>query len=199
MNNTAATVEASLKSLAQSLVKLQSEAADLGKYYFASGASDAITALASASTPATQSSGLSKNQFLNGITLAQQLVNFFGNAAVTQLDYLGSAENLIGGNFVASAPISADVEAIGARLKLLGQNVIAYYKQANEIYSLWTSSELSSASGALSSSTIVFGCSTPKTMFDLGIGIVSQYLNMMNNVAVVAGYYGANSAKWTQV
>lgn len=198
MNNISQQIEGQLVEFAKGLLELQEEATDLTKYYFSSGASNLVNALVEDTTPATQSSGLSKGRLIGGITLCEALKAFFGNQAVVTADRLDSAQKLIGGSFVASAPLSADVEAVGSRLKALGGKVVGLNKLSAEILKSYSVGQLSGVLGALSAGTVLLGCSTTKEKFLAGVVLVQQFDAALNNSAVVQGDYLTTVVNWAK-
>jgi len=189
MNNTTLTIENSLVSYANSLYAMSNEATDIVKLYFATTASTLVGALATDTTPATVTSALSKGQLINGITLLQQLQNFFGNAAVSSGDYMGTAQNLVNGDYPANATLSPDVENIGNRLKVVGQNAIQLSKDGALLVKTYNASGLSAIIGSISGSTIVFGCNLSQAKFVSGVVLVEQFLALMNKDSVSTGDY----------
>lgn len=196
MNNATSNLETSIIEISQSLAFISSECADIGKYYFDSGASTLISALAENDTPATVSSALTKGEFVAGITLIQQLANFFGNSAVTQADYQSSSDNLMNGSNPANTALSQDVENIGNRLKVIGVNLRTIRNQAAAAVKLYSSCELSGIIGSLSSSLVLYGCSTTQAKMLSGIVLCQQVIKLMNNEVVTTGDYQSTVSNW---
>jgi len=198
MNNVTQQLEDLITAFAGSLYSMNTEVNDIVKAYFATTASSLINGLATSSTPATVQTGLSKGQYVNGITLLQNLQNFFGNAAVSTGDYLGTAETLINGSNNATTQLSNDVESLGLRIKAVSQNLIQLYKDGTNINKVYNASGLSGFLGSVSASTIVYGCSTTQSKFIGGIVLVQQLLNFLGNSAVSTGDYYTTVANWVQ-
>lgn len=180
-----------------SLSYLINECPDIEKLYF-SGPSSQLSALG-ANDPVTVATKLTKTEIGNGITLCQQLNNFFQNSAVTQADYLATIEPILYGNDPAPSQISVEVEAVGNRLYLLCQNVLELFKQSKEIYSLYWSSEIGTIVGSLSSSTVFYGIDATASDLSNGITLAEQWKKMINNESVSTSDYKAIVAKWQRM
>lgn len=174
------------------------EAEDIYKVYFSAGPSTEIAGLANGD-PVTVSTKLTKLELVNGITLCEELKDFFTNAAVTQADYVATIQNILFGNNQASSVISVAVEALGTRLYSLCGTALALFKKAKALLDLYTDAEISAAVGAISSSTVVFGATATKSVYTSGVIVVEQFKKMLNNEAVTTGDYSAILALWEQI
>jgi len=198
MNNVTQQMETAITAFAGSLYFMNTEATDIVKAYFATTATTLISGLSTGSTPATVQTGFNKTQYLAGITLLQNLQNFFGNASVTTSDYLGTCETLINGSNFATTQLSNDVESIGLRMKAVSHNLIQLEKDGTNINKIYSASGLSGILGSIASSTIVYGSSTTQSKFIGGIVLVQQLLNFLGNSAVTTGDYYTTVANWVQ-
>lgn len=198
MNNVTINLENSIVSYTTSLYFINQEAADIVKMYFATTASSLVSALATNSTPATTTGGggLSKLQFVNGITICQQLQNFFGNAAVTTGDYFGNCETMVNANTPATTALSTDVENLGGRIAALAANLIQLNKDGNNINKAYSASGLSGILGSIASTTIVFGCNVTQSRLIGGVVLVQQFLNFLQNLTVTTGDYYTTVSIW---
>lgn len=196
MNDTSQKLETAILAVATSLKSIRNESSDVYKVYFATGADALVSALAANGTAATVTTKLTKSEIINGITFIGELNDFFDNAAVAQGDYLQSLENLINGSDQAGAALSNDVEAIGTRLKELAEDCVEVFKQAKDILKAYSASELSAVVSAISTTTVVFGCSTTKAKLSSGITLVEQFKKMINNEAVTTGDYSSTVSSW---
>lgn len=197
MNNTSLVVETTITSIAGSLKNVRDESGELYKSYFATGSNTLVDGLSTGGTAATVSSKLTKTEFVNGISMLEQLNNFFGNAAVTQADYVASAINLTNGTTAAGAALSSDVENIGDRLRQMGRDLIEIKKMCDSTLKVYSASELSPAVAALSSTTVVFGCSSTKSKMGSGITLLEQFVKLMTNLAVTTGDYSSTVSQWS--
>lgn len=196
MNTSAKTIEQGITDVATFMLWLKFEASNIEKLYFAAGVNTQIDGLSTGSTPATVSTKLTKDEFISGITLCQQITKFFTNEAVTQADYLQTCEQLIFGSVAASVVLSDDAENIGERLKVLSSNLISNFKRCGDILTFYTVSEISDIISSISDSTIMFGGIRSKADFASGITLIEQMKKMINNEAVATGDYQVTVAKW---
>ena len=196
-NLIASKIQSKIYDLTVSMGYLVNECVDIEKLYF-SGPSSQLAALG-ANDPVTVATKLTKTEIGNGITLCQQLNNFFQNAAVTQADYLATIEPILYGNDPAPSQLSVEVEAVGNRLYLLCQNVLELFKQSKEIYSLYWASEIGTIVGSLSSSTVFYGIEATASELINGLTLAEQWKKMINNEAVSTSDYKAIIAKWQRM
>lgn len=190
-NNVTQSLENNLISLASSLYSMNAEVKDIYQYYWGSDANTLVGALASGSTPATSgaSGSLSKAQFLSGITIAEQVKNFMGNAAVSQGGYLGMCDTIRNANSPASPVLSQNVEDLGARMKQVVLNLIQLNKDASNIEKIYNSSYLSAIVGGIPASNVIFGCNLTQAKLVSAIVLCQQLQKLMNNEAVTTGDY----------
>lgn len=188
MNTIPSKIETNLKSIAAQIVQIAAQAQDTIKQNTSSGASSAVAAVATGE-PVTVSTKLTRGRYNAMITCLNQFIALVNNQAVTQADYLSSNYNALNGSVAAAQPLSADVEAIGEKLKFLASKFISLFALAKETLDLHTTSETSLMLGAIASSNIVFGARLTKARFQLGIDMATQLSKMMNNEVVTQGTY----------
>ena len=198
MKNMTLELEAELKAFTQTMKSIWIESEDLYKLYWSGGPSSEISGLGN-DDPVTVGSKLSKAELVAGLTVAEQLKNFFGNASVSQSDYWANLENILHGNSSAVAPISAAVESMGSRLLNLSGTLLTSFNKAKALLDIYNDSQISLAVGAISDSTIVFGANSTKALFVSGITLVEQFKKMINNEAVATADYASTLAKWEQI
>ena len=190
-------IQQGIAEIATSLAPLINESSDIEKLYFA-GPSSQLSGLA-AGDAATVATKLTKQEIENGIGLVQQMKNFFGNSAVTTGDYNAVIQPILYGNNAASSPVSVEVEAIGNRLYLYCESLLAIYKKAKDIDKLYWSSEVGNAVGAINSSTVFYGIDATGGELILGITLTNQILKLIDNVAVTTADYAGTIAKWQRL
>lgn len=191
MNTVTQQIEDQLVSLMTSFYSMNREVIDLEHYYFNSNASTLVNALASGTTPATTSASgaFSKDEFISGITLLQELSDFFNNQAVSTSLYISTCDNLRNASHPAGSPLSNDVENIGSRIKTLVLNLIELSKTAPNIEKIYNASGVSAVIGSISASTVVFGCGLTQAKLISGIVFIQQFQKFLNNEAVTQGDY----------
>lgn len=196
--NVTVDLESRMASVAAQASTVKRDVDFVVKAYFATTASSLVSGLATEGTAATVGSKLTKGEFINGITMAQQLQGLFGNQAVTQGDYLATSMNLINGSDAASSALSQDVEVIGTKLVTMGNAMIEVRQFCGGILESYNASELSAALVAVSLNTVVFGGASTKQKFVDGMNLCQQLSNFMNNAAVTQGDWQSIMTKWTQ-
>jgi hypothetical protein len=199
MKNLSLELETELKAFATSLKAVWIEAEDIFKEYFSTDATTLVSALATDGTAATVSTKLTKAVLISGITFVTDLKDFFTNAAVSQTDYLATIQTILYGSASLGSPLSPAVESVGTRLYNLCATCLTLNNKAKALLDIYIDSELSAAVGAISSTTVVFGATSTKSLYTSGITLVEQYKKMLNNESVTTGDYAATLAKWEQV
>lgn len=171
---------------------LSTEASDIYNSYFDTDASDVTVGVPSLllnSDAATVQSKINKSQYLNGITLVNQVVNFFSNSAVAQGDYIDTVRELMYGNTARGSVLTIASEEIGNRLSSLATNLLGYFQNAQKILGMYNSDIVSSVAGALSDSDVMPGMSiTKKNLVDFTV-LTEQFKKLLNNEAVTTGDY----------
>ena len=195
--NQAAKVQSNMVEIARLSADLINESADIFKLYF-SGPSDQLAAVANES-PATVDTKLTKAEIVAGVTLCDNISKFYSNQSVASSDYLATVNSILYGNNPLISPISVEVEAMGTRLFLLCQNLLALYKLCKDTYTLYWSAEVGSTVGVLTDSTVFFGIEATASELTLGIILAEQMTKFMTSDVVTAGDYKGTVAKWNRL
>lgn len=196
-NNTSSNLQKSLYTVATELAGVREEVDFIVKNYFATTASTLVGAAASGDA-VTVTSKLTKAEFTAGITMSQQLQNFFTNQVVTTADYMASVHNLINGSNPLTTALSQDVEAIGDKLVNLANKSLLLSKSCQSIIAAYNASELASALAAMSSTTIVFGADIPKQLFVDGVTLCQEVFDFYGNASVTQADWMSTISKWNQ-
>lgn len=199
MNTVTIDLENAFKSFATNLNWVMNEAKDIHTTYFATDASTLINALATSGTGASLDTKLTKAQYTNGIGFLEQLNNFFGNAAVTQGDYMNTLQNLIYGNAASPAKVSDAAESLANRMKVLAASCVSHFLSAKDLLGIFNNSELAEVIANISGARIVYGANMSVTQMTAGITLVEQYKKLINNEVVATGDYGVTIAQWKMV
>lgn len=189
------TTEGLIQEVMNSLLYMKSNLDEIQKVYFGGGASAAITELNDGDA-VTVSTKLTKIQIINGITFVENFQKFLGNEAVTQGDYFSTLVSLLNGNDAAVSSLHTALETVGSNLKDLASTALNLYQKCKVISDLYTDNEIDSVIAAIDSSRVVFGASVTASKFTLGITLITQYMNFINNVAVVQGDYMSTVSNW---
>ena len=181
-------------TIKDSLKTMQRECDDIYDAYWKTDATTLITGLSSGTDPATVESKLTKDTYLGGITLAENLNKFFTNVAVSQSDYLQTINQIKYGNAVLETQLSVAVEGIGTRIKQMCLDALEVYKQSLDITDMYFDNEIGDAVAVWEDHRIVYGCEITKLELSNTITMLQQYQNMVNNSAVTQGDYSATLA-----
>jgi hypothetical protein len=198
MTNLTLQLENEIKAFTVQMKNIWLEAEDLYKMYWAAGPSSELSALGGGDA-ATVSTKLTKNEVIRGVTLCEELKDFFGNDSVATSDYMSSIQNIYYGNNAAVSPVSVAVEALGSRLYSLCGTCWTQFNKAKALLDLYNDTEIAAAVGAISTTTVVFGANVNKSLLLSGMVLIEQFKKMINNEAVTTGDYAATIAKWEQV
>lgn len=194
MNNITATLEGSIKQAFVSFTIMRNEAKDLSNLYFKGSVSSDLSALAG-TDPATFNTLLTKDQLINGLTIAEQYDKMFDNVAVATADYLTTVETNTHGNAVATS-ISPAVEAFGDRSTQFCRDLLTQYNRSRKLENIYNASELSAMIGSLSVQTVLYGANMTKDDLTSAITLIQQFQNFMTNVAVTTADYKITLGKW---
>lgn len=189
-------IQIDIKSFMDGMLWLKETSKCIYDAYWDTDASTLVPALASGVSGATVESSLTKDEFVNGITFIEDLVDLFSNGAVSQADYLGTCNKLQYGSASITVPLSNATEALGTRLQTLGINCIGYYHDARNILNFYTNNELGDMISSLDAQRIVPGSDMTVSDLNAGITLVEQYKKMINNEVVSQALYEATVATW---
>jgi len=184
------------------LIEMKSESMDLYKLYWAEVSPDPTFTAAANTDPIIYDPdvALTKNEIINAHTFIDNFNKFIDNNAVTTADYFTTIQNTLYGNDQRTAgAISAGIESYGYRAKMFCNNALTKYKEAKCIYKGYFATELSAMVSALSSTTVVFGADYTASEAILGVTLVEQFINMIENSAVTQADYNSTLSKWKRL
>lgn len=185
-----------IKDMATSLLALKKESEEIYKAYWATDANTKVSALENDTDAATSSTKLTKGNYTNGLSLAEDVEDFFGNEAITQTDYPANCLKIIYSDAATPAKLSEATEQIGARVVQMAQDCLTLRKTCFDILKFYSAHNLDDILGVLSNEDVIPGSSMSKADLNSGITMIEQFKKMMNNEAVTAGDYAATLAKW---
>jgi len=188
-------IDDKIRNLFLNMEYLWIESQDVYDAHWKSDANTTISAVTNSTDPVTVNSKLTKAEYLAGITLCEQLTNFFGNSAVTQSDYNKTIQNIIYGNDAAVGELSTSVESIGDRLKSLSEIALAQYKEAKDILELYNDNGISTQLSGVSAGDNLGCMEYSKELLTSYIVFIQQYVNMIGNAAVSTGDYRSTLSK----
>lgn len=201
MINLAAKLQEDIVDFMTSCSFLILEAPDIEKLYFANAINSEISGAAAGDQVTTTwdsvSTKLTRSKVEAGITLAQQMNNFFANAAVTQADYWSTIQALTHadggtGSFVASASL----ESLGLRLRRFGEDCLTQFNRAKAIQNLYYDNEFGDIVSVLDAERIIPGADMTRNDLANAVTLVAQFQNLVGNAAVTTGDYESTVSKW---
>lgn len=184
-----------IAEVAESMMLIEEESKDIGKVYWSTDANTVIGALG-ASDAATLATTLTKTEYLSGVTLAEELEDFFFNEAVSTSDYIQNCEKIKYGSAATGVNRGNATEALGSRIYQVALDCIELYKSCRHILRLYSQNEVGDMIANLDTHRIIPGSEMTRDELNSGITLVEQFKKMMNNEAVTQGDYSATLAKW---
>lgn len=184
-----------IQQICQNLCNVKSKCYNIYEIYWNTNASTTISGYSDGDA-LTFTSKLTKAEFSSGITLCEQLNNFFNNSAVTQADYLQTCHNILYGTDQISVPINDLIEYIADEIKELSQTLLNLYQIANTSLIIYTSHELDLIVAAISGSTFIPGSNITKTDFNNAMVLCEQFKKFIENQSVTTGDYKTTVADW---
>jgi len=198
MQTVADKIKSDIRSLVQSWTVMKEEVSDIQKAYNSTDIQTELSGKADGD-PVTVTTKLTKLEFINGITMVGELVDFFNNAAVTQGDYWSTCENIIYGNDAAVALLSEAVEHTGDRLLELATNIEQIFKTCNNILNDYNNNNFAVMVTNFSDEDVIHGMGINRSLLSSGITIVEQFKKFVNNEAVATADYKVTLADWVNV
>jgi hypothetical protein len=187
-----------IKSVVDSMILLKEESSDIYKAYWSTDANTQVGGLASGDDAATESSKLTKTNYLNGITLCEDLEDFFGNEAVTTTDYLQNCEKIRYSDAGTPTKLSEATEGLGERIQQVAIDCIVLLQQCRNILQVYSANEVSDMITNLDPERPLGGCQLTASDMNSGITLVEQFKKMLSNEAVSTGDYASTLAKWVK-
>lgn len=192
-------LQTDIKTAMNSWADMRNEALDLYNLYWKGGVKTDNDALATGTTPATQSTKLVKNDIINTATLVDVYGNsFFDNNAVATADRNQTCQELTHGNATPTL-VSDRLEEFGDRAKQFAQDCLTQFNRSRDAENLYNSSELSAMIGSISAHTIVYGAEMSKDDLTSAITLMQQWQNSISNAAVTTGDYKVTLGKWERL
>ncbi len=196
MSSVTEMLETNLKSMMSNYYILFLESADLYSLYWGTAINTDVAALATGTTGATVSSHLTKDEFILGLTLTEQLKNMFGNAAVTTGDYLQSTHLIVNGTASISVVVSNGVESMGDRLLALSHSCLNLYRSAKFNLDLYFDNEVGDCVAVMDPQRIMFGSNVTVSDLSTAVTLLQKFVAFMENSAVATNDYASTLSKW---
>lgn len=192
-------LQAKFKTFAKNMTQVIDKTTFINKAYFSTDASTSVLALVAGTDGASLNTKLTKTEYISGITLVEELVDFFNNGAVTTGDYLSTLMGLTYGSAAVAANLSDATEDIADRMVALASDLFEYYDEATLIKDLYDNSDLSVLVANANAGTVVYGASMTVSDLNSAITLVEQFLKIFNNEAVNQALYSDTVATWQSI
>ena len=196
MNNSSQNLQATIKLVMNNLSLIRTNAEEVYARYWGTSAAANIAGLADGDA-CTVASKLKKSEFVSGLSLAEAIKKFFNNEVFAAAAHGNTCRLLILGDAVAAAVISNEVESLGNLMVYMANDCLETKKLIFNLLEFYSATELSAALGAMSSSTVMFGCDTTKSDLVLGLTCAEQFRKFLLNDSAVQGDYKNTLALWT--
>jgi len=188
-------LQVEIASVVESMLTMKEEVKSIGKAYWSTNANTLVGALGSTDA-ATLSTKLTKTEYLAGITLCEDLEDFFTNDAVTTTGYQASCMLLKYGSHATGTKLSEATEDIGTRMKQVGVDCLELFKKCRNILEMYANNEVGDMIANLDTQRMIPGSEMTKDVLSSGVTLVEQFKKLINNEAVTTGDYSATLAKW---
>lgn len=178
-----------------SFCEMRYEAADIVNTYWKTDVPTVLATLSDGDCVGVNARITKANMNL-GVTLAEQLVKFFTNQAISQADYNGICQLLKHGNGSLDTPRSVATESLADRMKQLGTDVLTLHRLCQFLNAYYNENEIADLCGVLEPERIVFGSDMTKADLCAVMAMLVQFVNFVDNAAVTTGNYIATLQKW---
>ncbi len=188
-----------IKTIMDSFATMQRECKGIYDAYWKTIAHTTVSALSTDNTPATSASRLTKATYILGVTLSEQLNNFFQNSAVTTGDYLGTCTIIRYGNAAAISAIDVPTESIGDRIKQICLNCSEIYIHSQNIIETYFDNEIGDMVAVIDAQRIVYGSEMTASDLSIAITMLQAFNNFMATAAVATADYSSTISKWNRL
>jgi len=185
-----------LMSMVALWTTMKEEASDIYKGYWATDANTTVGALSPGTAAATLATKLTKDEYIAGITMVEDIEDFFGNQPVSTTDYLATCEKLRYGSAATPTKTSEATEGLGDRMYQVALNCITLFGNCNTVLEMYFANEVNDQIANLDNERNVTGSNMTKKDLADGIVLVEQFKKMLNNEAVAAADYAATLGLW---
>lgn len=192
-------LQTDIKTATDAWETMRAEALDLYNLYWKTSVNVTVAALATAATPASFASKLTKADAQSAATLVDDIGNkLFDNVAVATSDRQVTCQTISNG---IAAPTLVDdaVEDFCNRSAQLGTDCLTQFQRSDATEDLYNSSEVGAAVAAISAQTIVFGSEMTKDDLTSAITLMQEWQNFMDNAAVATADYKVTLGKWERL
>lgn len=195
MQTVTKSVQDRLVSILTQLRGMVFESAAINRDYFATDASAKVDGLANNTDCAAVDAKLNKLQYLQGVTICDQLSKFFTNVATAQANYIANCASIVAAEATGSVR-SLATEQVGSRIKTLVVNLTNLQADINRLIAVYNGNQLSTAFGSLDVQRQVFGADMTVSQLLSAMTLCQDLNNLLTNVSAPQGYYGNTIAAW---
>lgn len=176
---------------------LVNEVEAIEQLYFDNGVDTEVNALGAGADATNAPSLLKKEDVQAGITLAQEVRDFFQNAAVTQADYRDTINRVRFGEAGGAATPSNSLIEIGDRLLNFANDMQVQYDRTRDLTDIYFDNEFDTMIASIANQRRIPGMEGV-TRDDLNSAAVMwlEFKDLVENAAVATGDYAATLAKW---
>ena len=175
---------------------MQIECKNIYDAYWKTDANTTVSGLSTDVTPATVASNLTKKNYQDGITLAEQLNKFFTNQAITQADYLQTCVQIQYGNADLETQLTEATEKIGNRVLQFALDVQTLYKKTQMAVSLYYDEEIGDCVGVMDAHRILYGSDMIISDLASAITLFQEFKDFMTNATVTTADYSTTVGIW---
>lgn len=176
------------------------EAPSLSKLYWSEVSPDATYTALGSGAAATFSTQLTKQEVINGLTIAEQVDKFFQNQALTQADYRLNIQGIIYGNDAYTSPgISPAIEDFGTRLVTFCNSIITALKCSQDTLDVWFSTDIDDAVNAVTTTSLPFYSSIDKQEVLDGIVLIENFDKLITNQVATQAQYETTVSKYIRI
>lgn len=191
-------LQTEINDLMTSWETMKDEVIDISKAYWSTDANSQI-ASASATQAVTLSSYYIKTEYSSGITLLEDMEDFFIGDPVTKTDYRQTCHKLRYGSAATPAKLSEATEDLGARMKVVAVNSLTAFNKCQHVLKIYNENEVGDMIANLDVQRAIPGSEMTKDDLNSGITMVEQFKKMLNNEDVNAADYSVTMAKWRRL
>lgn len=195
INNITQILQDELKFSMTALMQAYKESKDIYQVYWETDLNTTIGSLLLGTSPATSSTRLTKQEYLDGITLISNYIDFITGVAVGTVQRSQFCHNIINGT-ATPTNINPLVESVGERMKALSEVFVFHFLNFLRLEKIYFDNEIGDLVGVIDAQRIVFGSSMTQTDLAAAITMLSEFRDFMNNSAVATANYQTTLSKW---
>ena len=190
-------LQTDLKAIMTSFKALFRECQEIEDLYNKSDIQTSISGLGD-SGPVTETTKLTKLQFVNGIVMVGEIADMFNNEAVTTGDYTSTCQNIQYGNATATK-LSEATEACGDRLYQVALDCLELYKQCKNTEKTYNANEIGDMVLYFDAQRIIWGSDMTANELSGAITLCQKWQAFMGNAAVATADYTTTVAQWERI